>query len=314
MPKICIVLATYNGEKYLAQMLDSLMEQSRPADLVIAVDDGSRDSSVQILNRYAQKLPMQITVLPQNTGHRSAFTKSLSLAAPQLDEGDFIALADQDDVWLPQKLELLEKAMNSFDMVYGDAQIIDANGNITAPSWRASEHLLEHLSVETQLTGFTNVTGCLMMFRASLLKSILPIPQNVPVHDQWITLCASVSQGYKAISEPVIQYRIHGNNAIGEAGNHTWQNKLLTNLQWSKAIRESNLYNSLNTAQRKFLNEFIIYLQKRFCKWLLPSQLPWLIRNSSKINPHVHSAFGHLTHALFGIVGVKFATHFLGKK
>ena len=112
MAKIGIVLATYNGEKYLAQMLDSLVAQTRPADFIVAVDDGSKDNTPAILKSYQDRLPLQVTILEKNSGHRAAFSKALELAQPQLGENDMIALADQDDIWLPQKLQLLEKRVD----------------------------------------------------------------------------------------------------------------------------------------------------------------------------------------------------------
>ena len=78
--KICITLATYNGEKYLAQMLDSLVAQTRPADVIIAVDDGSKDSTCEILERYKDKLPLEITKFEKNRGHRAAFSTALEKA------------------------------------------------------------------------------------------------------------------------------------------------------------------------------------------------------------------------------------------
>ena len=120
MAKIGIVLATYNGEKYLRQMLESLLAQTRPADFIVAVDDGSKDCTLEILKSYQDRLPLQISISPQNMGHRSAFSKSLELARPQLGDDDLIALADQDDVWLPQKLEILEKAIETNDEISGD--------------------------------------------------------------------------------------------------------------------------------------------------------------------------------------------------
>ena len=153
MAKIGIVLATYNGEKYLTQMLDSLLAQTRPADFIVAVDDGSKDSTPEILKSYQDRLPLQISVSPQNMGHRSAFSKSLELARPQLGDDDLIALADQDDVWLPQKLEILEKAIETSDghskkpdLVFGDAQVIDGEGKIIGKSWREMDGIPENLS------------------------------------------------------------------------------------------------------------------------------------------------------------------------
>lgn len=323
MAKVCIVLATYNGEKYLPQMLDSLCAQTRPADLIIAVDDGSSDSTVQTLQSYASKLPLQIKALPQNTGHRKAFACALELAAPQLGESDLVALADQDDIWLPRKLEILENALsesvpahggNTPSMAYGDAQIIDSNGATIAESWMKTERLLPHLPIKSQLTGFTNVTGCLMMFKASLFPMVLPLPEGVPVHDQWITLCASVQGGYTFIDEAVIQHRIHGGNAIGKAEGHAWTEKLKTNLQWAKAVRDSKLYAQLEAKEKEFLDRFITYLDTRFCKKFSLGYLPWLLKNSKAINPHVHRAVGHLARSLFGAIGIPVATRFLGKR
>ena len=106
MARICVVLATYNGEKYLSKMLDSLVAQSRPADVIIAVDDGSKDSTCEILEKYRDTLPLQIEALPQNTGHRAAFSHALTLAQKFITEDDLIALADQDDVWQRDRLHV----------------------------------------------------------------------------------------------------------------------------------------------------------------------------------------------------------------
>ena len=314
MAKVSIVLATYNGEKYLPQMLDSLLSQTRQADFIVAVDDGSKDSTVKILQDYAQKLPLQIHPLPQNTGHRAAFSKALELARTQLSDDDLIALADQDDIWHPQKIEVLERKIRTSDLVFGDAQVIDADGNTIADSWREMDRIPKHLSVKALLTGFTNVTGCMALFKAGLLAHVLPIPKGVPVHDQWITLCAAVHGGYIPVNDKVIRYRIHGANAIGGAGGHVWTEKLRTNLQWAKAVRESSLYDKFDADQKKFLDDYIAYMDARFQSGLLPGRLPWLVRNSHSINPHVHGIFAHLAHAAFGSVGVKFATRFLGKR
>ena len=315
MAKLCIVMATYNGEKYLSQMLDSLVNQTRPADSIIVVDDGSADSTVSILESYVDRLPLKIIKFEHNQGHRAAFSRALEEAQKILAENDYIALADQDDIWLPQKHELLIKEIESrdVDLVFGDAEVIDADGNKTADSWRALGQIPEHLSLQAIMTGFTNVTGCMVLFRASLLKDILPIPVAVPVHDQWITFCASARNGYASIKAPVIQYRIHGSNAIGLGHTHTWTGNLKLNLGWAKMLRETPHYQKLSATDQKFLNVYISYVESRLTKFILPGYLFWIIKNAKALYPHVSSKTAMLPRILYGIIGAKFAAKFMGR-
>ena len=320
MPKICVVLATYNGAKYLSAMLDSLVGQTRPAESVIVVDDGSRDETVQVLRQYADRLPLQIFVSEKNQGHRAAFSRALTIAQQQLSPDDFIALADQDDVWLPNKFEVLSKALEREqdgrkpDLVFGDAQVIDGDGKIVAPSWRKLSRIPEHLSLRTLCTGFSNVTGCLSMFRTSLLDLVLPIPEDVYVHDQWITLCAASRNDYAAVSDAVIQYRIHGNNAIGLGDKCTWSGRHELNLNWAKMLSKTALFESFPKKDQIFVQTYIRYMEKKFNSYLIPQYLPWLYANSCALYPHIHNFWGKLNRVLFGIAGIPFAKRFMGKK
>ena len=320
MSKIGIVLATYNGEKYLSQMLDSLLTQTRPADFIVAVDDGSTDTTVSILESYEGRLPLQIFRFPKNQGHRAAFAKSLELAQPQLGENDMIALADQDDIWLPQKLQLLEESLQqtNANLVFGDAQLIDGEGKIISESWRKTSGVPEHLSLKAILTGFTNVTGCMTIFKAKLLQQILPIPEQVAVHDQWITFCASAESqndnGIKSISKPVIQYRIHGQNAIGLGQTHTWTGNLKLNLQWAKMIVTTPHFKALSSGDQKFLKTYITYVTDLLNKPFIPQYLVWIARNVHHIYPHVSGIPGLILHILYGIIGAPIVTKISGKK
>ena len=142
----------------------------------------------------------------------------------------------------------------------------------------------------------------------------LPIPQEVPVHDQWITLCATVENGYRAIADKVIQYRIHESNAIGE-GNKTWSEKLLTNLQWAKAVRNSSVFEKLPNESSRFLDKFIRFLTLRFSHaFLSPLWFPWIVKNARNIYPQVHSAPRMIARVLFSFVGVSTAKRFFQKK
>lgn len=295
-------------------MLDSLVAQTRPADVIVAVDDGSKDSTCEILERYKGKLPLEITRFEKNRGHRAAFSTTLENAAALLEDDDLIFLADQDDIWFPNKLEVMSQKIGDNSMIFGDAEIIDGEGKVTDSSWRKKAEIVEHLSQQALLTGYTNVTGCMVAFKARLLKTALPIPQDVPVHDQWITLCATAENGYRAIADKVIQYRIHESNAIGE-GNKTWSEKLKTNLQWAKAVRGSEIFEKLPDKSRQFLNKFIQFLELRFSHaFLSPLWFPWIVRNAHKIYPQVHSAPQMIARILFSFVGVSTAKKLFHKK
>ena len=312
--KLCITLATYNGEKYLSEMLDSLVQQTKPADIIIAVDDGSKDSTCEILENYKGKLPLQITRFEKNRGHRAAFSTALEKAATQLDDDDLIFLADQDDIWFTNKLKVMSQKIGNRSMIFGDAEIINGEDEIVEKSWRKKAGIVEHLSQRALLTGYTNVTGCMVAFKAGLLRTALPIPQDVPVHDQWITLCATAENGYASIADKVIYYRIHESNAIGE-GNKTWSEKLRTNLQWAKAVRNSSIYEKLPNESRQFLNKFIQFLDLRFGHaFLSPFWLLWTVRNSRNIYPQVTKAPQMIGRILFSFVGVSTAKKFFKKK
>ena len=295
-------------------MLESLVQQTKPADVIIAVDDGSKDSTCEILESYKDRLPLEITRFEKNQGHRAAFSAALEKARELLADDDLIFLADQDDIWASNKLEVMSQKIGANSMIFGDAVIINGEGDIIEKSWRKKAGIVEHLSQRALLTGYTNVTGCMVAFKAALLRTVLPIPQGIPVHDQWITLCATAENGYAPIADKVIYYRIHESNAIGE-GNKTWSEKLQTNLQWAKAVRNSGLYEKLSSENQRFLNKFIQFLESRFDHaFLSPLWLLWIVRNARNIYPQVTSAIQMIGRILFSFVGVSTAKKFFHKK
>ena len=306
MAKIGIVLATYNGEKYLAQMLDSLVAQTRPADFIVAVDDGSKDNTPAILKSYQDRLPLQVTILEKNSGHRAAFSKALELAQPQLSSNDLIALADQDDVWLPQKLEILEKEIQDKSLVFGDAQVVDANGKIIAKSWRSYSKIEKKISIEQQIAGINNVTGCLSLFSASLLDAILPIPEGVTVHDRWIAILADKHNGVAAIDTPVVQYRIHGNNAVGGVAAPSMSKTLETQIQWTQTILDNAKRLDLTEKEIRFAKNLLSLTKARLTHGFTPFHLLWIAKHRHKLFLK-DSAAVTLKRILFTAVGLPLA-------
>ena len=314
MARIAIVLATYNGAQYLPQMLDSLLAQERPADLIVAVDDGSKDNTPEILKSYQGRLPLQVTCLEKNSGHRAAFSKALELAQPQLADDDLIALADQDDIWLPQKLEILSNEIEAKKkaLVFGDAEVIDGDGAQIAGSWRAFSKIEKHVSIEQQIAGINNVTGCVSLFRASLLKSILPIPEGVTVHDRWIAILADKNEGTAAIDVPVIRYRIHGQNAVGGVAEQSMRKTIEERIRWIDTLLSHRERLKLTSQEIQFADELRSLSSLRLQKSLVLSRLPWIARHRKELFLK-DSSLRTLKRILFSAVGLPLARKLFGK-
>ncbi|MEM7166201.1 MAG: glycosyltransferase family 2 protein [Planctomycetota bacterium] len=203
---ISVALATYNGEPYLRAQLDSIFSQSYSELEVVAVDDGSTDATVAILEEYAAKYPLEIHRNAENLGFVRNFEKAVSLC-----RGDFVALADQDDIWYPQKLERLRPLLDDNLLVYSDADLIDEHGASLGTTLRdlygglrfvRGSHPRSFLLAEC-------VSGNTMVMRRELLDHALPIPDGVPYHDIWISFVASARGTIDYVDSSLLQYRRH---------------------------------------------------------------------------------------------------------
>ncbi len=220
--RVSVVVCTYNGEKYLRDQLQSILDQTRPPDEVIISDDGSADSTLEIIEEFAsssggpQPPVWRVETRRTPLGVSGNFASALAKA-----RGEFIALADQDDVWEPDRLE---KALAHFHdgvlLVHSDATLIDASGRPTGTlmsALRLTSSERRNLLSGRALTALLRrnvVTGATTMIRASLLEQALPIPEGW-VHDEWLALVAAAQGGVVFQEGPLIRYRQHGNNEIG---------------------------------------------------------------------------------------------------
>jgi len=194
-------MATYNGANYLKEQLDSIYNQTYKNIEVIVTDDCSTDGTVEILEQYVQTHGLKYYVNEKNLGFVKNFEKAISLC-----EGEYIALADQDDVWLPEKLKTLMAKIGSKLMIHSDCFIINAKGEIVTSSWKKENGYM--VSVENLL--FKNVvTGCTVLMHRNLLDSACPFPRGLKHHDWWLALCAATRNSLKYTDECLIQYREH---------------------------------------------------------------------------------------------------------
>lgn len=208
--KISIALATYNGEQYLRELLESLYRQTcRPYEVMVC-DDGSTDSTVGILEEYARTHGLHYQVNPRILGYIKNFEKTISLCS-----GDYIALCDQDDRWRPDKLRILADGIGSYSLICSNAAVIDDFGNKIARSYfkYSRIHVPSRRKQTHSLTFHNYVMGCTSLFHKSILSSATyPFPDGVP-HDWWIAIIASMKNGIRYINKPLIEYRLHGENA-----------------------------------------------------------------------------------------------------
>jgi glycosyltransferase involved in cell wall biosynthesis len=207
---VSIALATYNGEKYLSAFLDSVYNQTYQNIEVVAVDDCSNDNTLKVLERFAKKKDLRYYKNETNIGFVKNFEKALSLC-----KGEYIALADQDDIWFPEKIEVLLKNIGDKLLIHSDAIITKENIQISDSFTRYSKKQVQITDVQ-RLMFYNSVTGCTALFHNSLLKIALPFPDNIPYHDWWLAICAAKSSGIKYLDKPLTFYR-QSNNISGGA-------------------------------------------------------------------------------------------------
>lgn len=214
--KIALVMATCNGAAFIEQQLNSILQQTRPPDLVIIRDDVSNDSTYQILGRYATQYGFQVSQNTERLGVNENFTRAVA----DVPDEYLIAFCDQDDYWLPEKLEksvalLQQIANNSTEpaMVYSDLMLMNEAGEILHHSVhrQRGQHRYSHVW-ETFLFG-NMVSGCTIMMNAAMKKIMLELPkQQTFIYDAWLAMAAFGFGKIAKLSEPLIQYRQHSKN------------------------------------------------------------------------------------------------------
>lgn len=202
---ISVALATYNGEKYISEQLNSILPQLGPEDEIIISDDGSSDRTLEIVAGFCSA---QIKVL-KNPG--KGVISNVENAIKHTS-GDIIFLCDQDDVWLPDKVSVTKKYLLESDvkLVVSDAIVVDENLKVLEDSFFKLMN-----SGSGFIKNFIKNTyhGCCMAFLKELKEVILPFPKNIPMHDSWIGLMAELYGKVLFIPEKLIYYRRHQNNA-----------------------------------------------------------------------------------------------------
>jgi glycosyltransferase involved in cell wall biosynthesis len=208
-PSVSVAMATYNGAQYVLSQLTSILAQLASTDEVVVVDDASSDSTAQIVASTADPR-VRLICADVNRGVRTSFERALRAV-----RGDFVFLADQDDVWLPGKRGALAAALQSGAVLaLSDASVIDGEGREIERSFMARRGGFRGSFTATLVKN--RYLGCAMAFRRELLEDILPIPADAPMHDMWIGALAALRGRVAYIDRPLMQYRRHAANVSPE--------------------------------------------------------------------------------------------------
>lgn len=205
-PLVSIVIATYNGEKYLEEQLNSIVHQTYQNLEIIAIDDCSHDQTPTILEKYAAQHPnMRVVRNTTNLGYVKNFEKGCALTT-----GDYISFCDQDDVWDLDKTKLLMEAIGDHLMIYCDSAFVDASLN----SLHKNHSDLKNLASFDNCLYFATdncVGGHALIMQRSLLPHAVPFPVEMP-YDLWLAFITASRGVIKYYDRPLVKWRQHGGN------------------------------------------------------------------------------------------------------
>ena len=200
---ISVCIATYNGERYIRQQIESIVCQLNVDDEIIVSDDGSTDGTLDIVKGIGDK---RIKII-EGPGRKSPILNFE--CALKASKGDFIFLSDQDDVWKPDKVEICMKWLKTYHCVVSDAEVTD---NRLKPLYPSLYDIMQVRQGRIYNTIWKNgYTGCCMAFRRNVLEASLPFPKNIPMHDIWVGNVAAYKYNVIFIPDRLIHFRRHEN-------------------------------------------------------------------------------------------------------
>lgn len=250
-----ILLATYNGENYLREQIESIIDQSYKDWSLIARDDDSSDETSVVLNEYAGMFPDKIRIIKDSFGRlgpvRSFEQLLLHSNAP------YVAFCDQDDVWLPEKLNILLEAIQAFQnrencetplLVHSDLLVVNDKLDLIDSSFWHYQHLNpEKMQAFRRMIVQNCVTGAATMVNRKLVDMALPIPDQAIMHDWWFALVAASQGRVININRQTVKYRQHATN---DTGAKKWDLVFILNkLIFGRSGLRQGLIDTCNQAQ-----------------------------------------------------------------
>jgi glycosyltransferase involved in cell wall biosynthesis len=219
---ISILLPTYNGEKYISVLIDSLLNQSVKDFKLYIRDDKSTDGTYSIVSDYAARYPDKITASQNEVNTGGSKNNFLKMIIDIKD--DYILPCDQDDVWLDDKIEICLQKMKEMEQEHGiatpilvhtDLKVTDEKLSMISPSYRKMANIGYSFNSLNNLVTMNVPTGCTIMYNRALAELIVDEPGYMVMHDWWLSLTAAAFGRIGSINKQTVLYRQHGNNDIG---------------------------------------------------------------------------------------------------
>jgi glycosyltransferase involved in cell wall biosynthesis len=195
-------MATYNGEKYIKEQLDSIIIQLGINDEIIISDDGSTDRTIEIIESFQDSRIKLFLNSFQNLILNFEF-------ALKKANNNYIFLSDQDDVWLPNKIEVCMRNLLLYDMIVSNCKVVDQYLEVINESFFQLNHSKKGLIYNLTKNSYL---GCCLAFRKEILIKALPFPKHIPMHDIWLGFVSDIFFNVFFVNEPLMFYRRHGAN------------------------------------------------------------------------------------------------------
>lgn len=267
--RVDILLATYNGEKYLKEQIESILAQTYSEFRLLISDDCSSDNTKQILEEYEKKDKRVVLYFQkENLGVIKNFEFLLKKV-----ENEYYMFSDQDDIWKKDKIEKSVKKIEetNSDLVYTDLEVVDENLNITCNSyWKLKGFYNKIKKYNNFKSLYLNnfITGCTILSKKRLIQDFLPLPNTSKyvLHDYWIPLVISQKGKIEYIEEPLIMYRQHKNNKIGSKKRSDEIKSLAEIRKLFIAVKKEHFKVFIEN-EDKFINESIKKLNKQSLKY-----------------------------------------------
>lgn len=250
--RYAVALTTYNGSSYLAEQLNSILQQSVPVDQIVICDDASTDGTLKILNRFAEK---HSKIRVHQNLKQLGVIKNFELCLNQIDS-DFTFLSDQDDIWHKDKVKIFNSRIKSLNiapddifLAYSDAEVVDKSLNTLSSSFmhisnkpksENQKYLLKRLILKNW------IPGCSCLLSAGLIRLSLPFPKEISMHDHWLVLVGFKYGKVDYMPSKLFKYRQHAQNTIGLMGNKYKLRQIKSYLLGKKTI---NLINKMKQAK-----------------------------------------------------------------